>query len=74
MTIGTTLQPQLAGASSNSILSRSFFRSNPFPTASSQNQLLDTKGLLNGPGQNNCFLNCAVQVSDFFYVCYAIAH
>lgn len=21
-----------------------------------------TKGLLNGPGQNNCFLNCAVQV------------
>ncbi|CAO1386760.1 unnamed protein product [Diamesa serratosioi] len=62
MTIGTTLQSQLAAASSNSILSRSFFRSNPFPTASSQNQLLDTKGLLNGPGQNNCFLNCAVQV------------
>ena len=23
-----------------------------------------TKGLLNGPGQNNCFLNSAVQVSD----------
>lgn len=23
-----------------------------------------TKGLLNGPGQNNCFLNCAVQVSN----------
>lgn len=23
-----------------------------------------TKGLLNGPGQNNCFLNCAVQVSS----------
>lgn len=22
-----------------------------------------SKGLLNGPGQNNCFLNCAVQVS-----------
>lgn len=22
------------------------------------------KGLLNGPGQNNCFLNCAVQVSE----------
>lgn len=22
-----------------------------------------TKGLLNGPGQNNCFLNSAVQVS-----------
>lgn len=25
-----------------------------------------TKGLLNGPGQNNCFLNCAVQVSFLF--------
>ena len=24
-----------------------------------------SKGLLNGPGQNNCFLNCAVQVSSF---------
>lgn len=24
-----------------------------------------SKGLLNGPGQNNCFLNCAVQVRDF---------
>lgn len=23
-----------------------------------------SKGLLNGPGQNNCFLNCAVQVSE----------
>lgn len=23
-----------------------------------------TKGLLNGPGQNNCFLNSAVQVRD----------
>jgi len=23
-----------------------------------------TKGLLNGPGQNNCFLNSAVQVSQ----------
>ncbi|KAH0568281.1 hypothetical protein KQX54_020000 [Cotesia glomerata] len=23
-----------------------------------------TKGLLNGPGQNNCFLNSAVQTSD----------
>lgn len=30
-----------------------------------QYHLLDTKGLLNGPGQNNCFLNCAVQVSVF---------
>lgn len=25
-----------------------------------------SKGLLNGPGQNNCFLNCAVQVSLLF--------
>lgn len=25
-----------------------------------------TKGLLNGPGQNNCFLNSAVQVSQHF--------
>lgn len=31
-----------------------------------------SKGLLNGPGQNNCFLNCAVQVSVFpyFFFCY----
>uniref|UniRef100_A0A1I8NIV1 Peptidase C19 ubiquitin carboxyl-terminal hydrolase domain-containing protein n=1 Tax=Musca domestica TaxID=7370 RepID=A0A1I8NIV1_MUSDO len=26
-----------------------------------------SKGLLNGPGQNNCFLNCAVQVSLKFF-------
>lgn len=25
-----------------------------------------SKGLLNGPGKNNCFLNCAVQVSKPF--------
>lgn len=25
-------------------------------------QQVPSKGLLNGPGQNNCFLNCAVQV------------
>lgn len=36
-----------------------------------------TKGLLNGPGQNNCFLNCAVQVSQLFTnysikYCYAV--
>jgi len=30
-----------------------------------------SKGLLNGPGQNNCFLNCAVQVRIvLFYVLY----
>lgn len=27
-----------------------------------------TKGLLNGPGQNNCFLNCAVQVCLFLFI------
>ena len=27
-----------------------------------------SKGLLNGPGQNNCFLNCAVQVSQLFVI------
>ena len=28
----------------------------------------NTKGLLNAPGQNNCFLNSAVQVSvDFLF-------
>lgn len=27
-----------------------------------------SKGLLNGPGQNNCFLNCAVQVCFNFYI------
>lgn len=26
-----------------------------------------TKGLWNAPGQNNCFLNSAVQVSYFYY-------
>lgn len=26
-----------------------------------------TKGLLNAPGQNNCFLNCAVQVSTLIF-------
>lgn len=26
-----------------------------------------TKGLLNGPGQNNCFLNSAVQVRNTTY-------
>ncbi|KAM8719780.1 hypothetical protein ACLKA7_005927 [Drosophila subpalustris] len=27
-----------------------------------------SKGLLNGPGQNNCFLNCAVQVSGEIFI------
>lgn len=30
-----------------------------------RSSIVSTKGLLNGPGQNNCFLNCAVQVSSF---------
>jgi len=30
-------------------------------------QFTNTKGLLNGPGQNNCFLNSAVQVRTFLY-------
>ncbi|KAL0280887.1 UNVERIFIED_CONTAM: hypothetical protein PYX00_002051 [Menopon gallinae] len=29
-------------------------------------QFTNTKGLLNGPGQNNCFLNSAVQVRANF--------
>ena len=28
---------------------------------------VQTKGLLNMPGQNNCFLNSAVQVIKIFY-------
>lgn len=28
----------------------------------SRDSMAYTKGLLNGPGQNNCFLNSAVQV------------
>lgn len=40
------------------------FRMNIFGIPTNSNiQLQDTKGLLNGPGQNNCFLNSAVQVS-----------
>jgi hypothetical protein len=41
------------------------------PSASTnlnQHLMQDTKGLLNGPGKNNCFLNCAVQVSDFVII------
>lgn len=38
-----------------------------------RSSIASTKGLFNFPGQNNCFLNCAVQVSQnkfklsFFY-------
>lgn len=33
-----------------------------------------TKGLLNGPGQNNCFLNSAVQVRQIFFYDNADTH
>lgn len=33
-----------------------------------RSSIVSTKGLLNGPGQNNCFLNCAVQVSFFHFL------
>lgn len=32
----------------------------------SRDSMAYTKGLLNGPGQNNCFLNSAVQVRIYF--------
>ena len=32
-----------------------------------------SKGLLNGPGQNNCFLNCAVQVSQLVTLYFLVA-
>lgn len=31
----------------------------------SRDSMAYTKGLLNGPGQNNCFLNSAVQVINY---------
>lgn len=44
-----------------------------FYAANQQQQLMtDTKGLLNGPGQNNCFLNCAVQVSFKFQLTFKV--
>lgn len=40
----------------------------------SRDSMAYTKGLLNGPGQNNCFLNSAVQVINpfkiYFYFLY----
>ena len=35
-------------------------------TSRDSGQFTNTKGLLNGPGQNNCFLNSAVQVFKKF--------
>lgn len=34
------------------------------PRQEQNSSFTSTKGLLNGPGQNNCFLNSAVQVRD----------
>lgn len=63
MTVGTTLPSHLAASNMARPMMKNFpmnfFSSPPNQT----HQLTDTKGLLNGPGQNNCFLNCAVQVS-----------
>jgi hypothetical protein len=70
MTVGTNMnfQPHLMATTSNN-LTRNFpanFYSTQHQQQQQQQQLqqCDPKGLLNGPGQNNCFLNCAVQVSQ----------
>lgn len=65
MTIGAFQQQQQKVLMQNS---RNYSTMNILPPSSyNQHHLIssDTKGLLNGPGQNNCFLNCAVQVSLF---------
>lgn len=36
------------------------------PRREHNSSFTSTKGLLNGPGQNNCFLNSAVQVREFY--------
>lgn len=56
MTIGAYQQQQILMQNSRNIFA-----------PSQSHHLTDTKGLLNGPGQNNCFLNCAVQVSLVYY-------
>lgn len=66
MTVGTTFQPHMASSNQSPMMRNfpmNFFSS---PSNLQHHQLTDTKGLLNGPGQNNCFLNCAVQVSSNF--------
>lgn len=63
MTIGAFHQQQIMMQNS-----RNYSLMNIFAPPPNQNHhLMDTKGLLNGPGQNNCFLNCAVQVSFYFH-------
>jgi hypothetical protein len=66
MTVGTNFQPHMA--SNKPPMMRNFPMN--FFTSPNQHQLTDTKGLLNGPGQNNCFLNCAVQVSPNIISCF----
>jgi hypothetical protein len=66
MTVGTNFQPHMA--SNKPPMMRNFPMN--FFTSPNQHQLTDTKGLLNGPGQNNCFLNCAVQVSPNMISCF----
>lgn len=39
----------------------------------SRDSMAYTKGLLNGPGQNNCFLNSAVQVRIYQKIKYFLA-
>ena len=74
MTVGTTLQPHLPTSNTP----RNPLRNFPLNFFASPNQnqnhqlLTDAKGLLNGPGQNNCFLNCAVQVSFVFELIFAL--
>jgi hypothetical protein len=69
MTVGTFhRQQQLPPQQQHQFMAqttRSFGTLNFYANHNQQQQQLtaDTKGLLNGPGQNNCFLNCAVQVS-----------
>ena len=60
MTIGAFQQQQILMQNSRNIFA-----------PSQSHHLTDTKGLLNGPGQNNCFLNCAVQVSLLSLKCSA---
>ena len=62
MTIGAFYQQQLLMQNSRNYSTMNVFASTPQNSIN----LVDTKGLLNGPGKNNCFLNCAVQVSFTF--------
>ncbi|KAG5680410.1 hypothetical protein PVAND_009918 [Polypedilum vanderplanki] len=60
MTVGTYQRQQQTQQQQQFMTQRNFGMN--FYAANQQQPLMtDTKGLLNGPGQNNCFLNCAVQ-------------